>query len=393
MKKKILFIMNNLHCGGAEKALISLLENIDYSLFHVDLFLFKHEGIFLGKLPKQVNLIKEPMEYKYFDMPLKKAVIGCIKQGRIDIALFRVFAGYIFKNEQNRARCEQRAWKFISKSLQSINKQFDVAIGYLENNPVYFCVDKVNAHKKIGFIHNDYDRLGMDPDLDIKYFNKLDSIVTVSEGCVEILKKRFPLYNDKIELMFNIVSPNVIKKMSIEEIDLQRSGIKITSVGRLHYQKGFEMAVEACEMLVRNGYRVTWYVVGEGEERNKLEQLIRDKNLEKVFILVGLKENPYPYIRQCDIYVQTSLYEGRCLTITEAKILNKPIVSTNFKVIYDQIDNEINGIVVNQDSTSIYEGIKKLIDDEGLRNQLKRNLLKENLGTESEINKLYKLFA
>ena len=346
----------------------------------------------LNKIPKQVNLLEEPLEYKYFDMSIKTAIIDCVKKGRFDIALSRIRAGFVFKSENNRARCEQRVWKYISRSFKNMDKKYDAAIGYLEKNPIYFCIDKVKANKKIGFIHNDYDKLGMDPNIDMTYFDKLDSIVTVSEECVNILKQRFPMYREKIELMHNIVAPKVINKMSLEKIDIKRQkGMIIASVGRLNYQKGFEMAVEACEKLVRSGYDIRWYVVGEGEERKKLEQLIKDKKLEGIFILVGLKENPYPYIKQCDIYVQTSLFEGRCLTITEAKILKKPIVSTNFKVIYDQLDEGENGLIVNQDSVSIYEGIKKLIDDEELRNKLEENLSIENLGTESEIQKLYEL--
>lgn len=392
MKKEILFVINNLNCGGAEKALISVLENIDYSLYNVNLFLFKHEGLFLNKIPKQVNLLREPLEYKYFDMSIKKALIECAKKGRFDIALTRLFAGYIFRSEKNRARCEQRVWKYLSKALTALNDKYDVAVGYLEKNPIYFCIEKVNANKKIGFIHTDYDKLGMDPKIDMKYFYKLDKIVTVSEECVNILKHRFPMFSEKIKLLNNIVSPNIISKMSFEEIDLKHQGITIASVGRLHQLKGFEMAIKACEMLVRNGYNIRWYVVGEGEERAKLEKMIEENNLQGIFILVGIKENPYPYIKQCDIYVQTSLFEGRCLTITEAKILKKPIVSTNFKVIYDQIENERNGLVVNQHPKSIYEGIKKLIDDKELRNKLIFNLNKEELGTESEIQRLYELF-
>lgn len=393
MKKKILFVMNNLNCGGAEKALISLLETIDYSRYNVDLFLLRHEGLFLGKIPGQVNLLEAPDEYKYFDMPVKTAIKDCIKKGKYQIALSRLIVGYIFRTEKNRARCDQRAWKYISKALNTIDKKYDTAIGYLEKTPIYFCIDNVNSDRKLGFIHNDYDQLGMDPKLDMKYFERLDFIVTVSEGCIDILENRFPIYKQKITLMHNIVSPSLIKKMSLEELDIFRRSTIIVSVGRLNKQKGFGLAIEACEMLVRNGYDIMWYVIGEGEERTYLEQLIKEKNLEKAFILAGLKENPYPYIRQCDIYVQTSLFEGRCLTITEAKILKKPIVSTNFKVIHDQIVNEKNGLIVNQDPKSIYEGIKRLIDNEALRNKFISNLSKEDMGTESEIQRLYELLG
>lgn len=389
MKKKLLFVMNNLNCGGAEKSLISLLQTIDYSAHEVDLFLFKHEGMFLKKLPREVNVLDAPALYPYFDMPLKTAVIDCIKHKRFRLAAARISAGYIYRSEKNIAKCEQKAWRYLSKSLAGLSKEYDAAIGYLEKTPIYYVIDKVKAHTKIGFIHNDYDKLGMDPNIDDAYFDKLSYIVTVSEECVSLLKERFPKFVHKIELMHNIVSPAAIIGMSTDELDLPKTGFSIASVGRLNYQKGFDMAVEACERLVKDGYDIKWYIVGEGREREKLEHLIKAKKLEHALILTGLQENPYPYIKQCDLYVQTSIFEGRCLTITEAKILNKPIVSTNFTVIYDQLSHGENGLIVNQDAVSIYEGIKRLIDNEPLRKHFIDNLQKEALGTEDEIHKLY----
>ncbi|MGG0275878.1 glycosyltransferase [Bacillus rhizoplanae] len=393
MKKDILFVINNLNCGGAEKSLISLLNTIDYSRYNVDLFLFKHEGLFFNKIPKQVNVLEEPSEYQFFDMPIKTAVMQCLRQGRIDIVLSRVCAGYIFKSEKNSARCEQRVWRYLSKSLQSINKKYDVAIGYLEKNPVYFCIDKVNAKKKIGFIHTDYDKLGMDSNIDMDYFRSLDQIVTVSKECANVLKQRFPIYNHKIGVIHNIVSPSMINKMSQEKTDIEHKGIKLISVGRLGNEKGFDFAIGACKILVKNGYRIKWYIIGEGEERDKLERMVEENHLQDHFLLLGMKENPYPYIREADIYVQPSRFEGKSIAIDEAKILNKPIVVTNFSTAKDQIKNEENGIIVDMDANSLSEGIKKLINNEELRGKLIKNLSNEELGTESEIKKLYTLFG
>jgi len=389
MKKKLLFVMNNLNCGGAEKSLISLLQTIDYSAYEVDLFLFKHEGMFLKMLPREVHVLDAPDFYPYFDMSIKTAVVDCVKHSRFRLAAARIGAGFVFRTEKNSAKCEQKAWRYLSKALASLSKEYDAAIGYLEKTPIYYVIEKVKAHTKIGFIHNDYDKLGMDPKIDTAYFEKLSYIVTVSEECVRMLKERFPKFGHKIELMHNIVSPTAIIDMSVDQLDLPKTGFTIASVGRLNYQKGFDMAVEACELLVKDGYDIKWYIVGEGQERERLEQLVKSKKLEHALILTGLQENPYPYIKKCDLYVQTSIFEGRCLTITEAKILNKPIVSTNFTVIYDQLSHEENGLIVNQDAVSIYEGIKRLIEDESLRNHLTDNLLKEALGTEYEIHKLY----
>ncbi|MED0904735.1 glycosyl transferase [Bacillus cereus] len=392
MKKDVLFVINNLNCGGAEKSLISLLNTMDYSRYNVDLFLFKHEGLFLNKIPKQVNVLEEPPEYQLFDMPIKAAIMKCLRQGRLDIALSRVCAGYIFKSEKNKARCEQRVWRYLSKSLQNVSKKYDVAIGYLEKNPVYFCIDKVNANKKIGFIHTDYDKLGMDPNIDRGYFRSLDHIVTVSEECANVLKQRFSIYNDKIGVIHNIVSPSTINKMSQEKVDLERKGVKLVSVGRLSHEKGFDLAIEACKNLVGDGYEIKWYIIGEGEGRGKLEKMIEENHLQDHFLLLGLKENPYPYIREADIYVQPSRFEGKSIAIDEAKILHKPIVVTNFSTAKDQIKNEENGLIIDMDAHSLSEGIKKLIHNEELRNKLIKNLSDEELGTESEIKKLYTLF-
>ncbi|MDP4083181.1 MAG: glycosyltransferase [Bacillota bacterium] len=389
MKKSILFIINKLVCGGAEKSLISLLETIDYTKYDVDLFLFKHEGLFLSKVPKGVKLIEEPVEYRYFDMPIKTAIINSVKKGRVDIVFLRMLAGYIFKREKNKARCEQRVWKYLSKSIKKLNKKYDVAIGFLEKNPIYFCIEKVDAETKIGFIHSDYDKLGMDPKIDKKYFNQLDKLITVSVESAKILKRNFPNISDKIKVMHNIVSPAAIRKLSLDKGGIRYKGITISSVGRLDYVKGYDMAIEACELLIKNGFDIKWYVVGEGEERKKIEQMIKEKNLFTHFILLGVKENPYPYIREADIYVHPSRFEGKSMAIDEAKILQKPIVVTRFNTAKDQISHQVNGIVVDMNAKSIYEGIKSLIENHELRNKLINHLMIEQLGTESEVKKLY----
>ncbi|WP_028611933.1 glycosyltransferase [Paenibacillus harenae] len=392
MKKKLLFVMNNLNCGGAEKALISLVQTIDYAKYEVDLYLFKHEGIFYNKLPKQVKVITEPLYYKNFDMSMKSAVLDSLKQRRFDIAFSRLQAGYVFYKEKNPAKREQRVWKYLSRALPALPKSYDAAIGFLEKTPIYFSIEKVDAVKKIGFIHNDYDKLQMDPQLDIPFFAKLDHIITVSEVCGEVLMKRFPQFQSKVKVIHNIVSPSVIHEMSKESEEVFQTKRKIiVSIGRLHSQKGFEMAIEACKNLCDRGYDIKWYVIGEGEERNKLEQLIAQLHLQDRFFLIGLKDNPYPYMREADIYVQPSRFEGKSIAIDEAKILHKPIVVTNFSTVKDQIEHNKNGIIVEMNADALAEGIAQILENEELRTALVRRLSEENLGTEAEIEKLYAL--
>ncbi|MBO1623980.1 glycosyltransferase [Bacillus arachidis] len=394
MKKNILFIMNNLNCGGAEKALISLLEVIDYSKYKVDLFLFKHEGIFINKLPKEVTVLPEPINYKYFDMPIKKSFTELMKIGDFKTIFSRGVLGYLAKTETNGAIIEQKIWKYMSKSIGEINEEYDVAIGFQEKNPIYFCVDKVKAKKKIGWIHTDYNKLGIDYSKEKFYFGKLDHIVTVSEELVNILKENFPEHEKKIGCIHNIVSSRMIRKMSLEKVDFKEENdrsISLISVGRLAKEKGLDISLEAFNILIKKGYDLTWYLIGEGNVREELERIIKEEKLEKRVKLLGVKENPYPYIKQADIYMQTSRYEGKSISIDEAKILAKPILITNFETANNHIRNNINGVIAEMTPMSVANHLELLIKEEKLRSKFIDNLKKEELGTEDEVDHLYNL--
>ena len=237
--------------------------------------------------------------------------------------------------------------------------------------------------------------MGMNKKIDEKYFENLHSIVTVSEECANILKQTFPGQQSKVGVIYNIVSPALINSMANQEKEMVFPEITdetiILSIGRLHYQKGFDLAITACKILIDKGYNIKWYIIGEGSERGSLERLIRKNNLEKHFILLGLKPNPYPYIKQADIYAQTSLFEGKSIAIDEAKILAKPILVTNFSTASDQIKNEENGLVVDIDAECIADGIAKMINNKNLIESYSSKLKQQHLGTESEIEKLYNL--
>lgn len=394
MKKNILFVMNNLNCGGAEKALISLLEIIDYSKYNVDLFLFKHAGIFINKLPKEINLLPEPVNYKYFDMPITQSLAELINKGDFRTAFSRGILGYLAKTETNGAIIEQKLWRHMSRSIDEIKNEYDVAIGFLEKNPVYFCVDKVKAKQKIGWIHTDYNKLGIDYRTEKGYFEKLDYIITVSEELVSILKRNFPELEEKFMCIHNIVSSKMIKKMSLGKVVLKEAddrSMSLISVGRLAKEKGLDISLEAFDILVKRGHNIKWYLIGEGNVRDTLEKSIKERNLGDRVKLLGLKTNPYPYIKQSDIYIQTSRYEGKSISIDEAKILAKPILITNFETANDHIRNNINGIIAEMNPLAVANSLELLITEEKLRNKFIDNLMKEELGTESEINYLYEL--
>lgn len=394
-KKNLLFVIPSLAAGGGEKSLVNLLSQIDYNLYNVDLFLFNQDGIFMEFLPKQVHILNLPETYKIFSLPLLTSIKKLLLKGKLSLAFTRLSFSILIRKIREISIREQYTWKHISKSLDLLEKKYDVAIGFLEKTSTYFCVDKVNATQKIGWVHIDYDKLGMDPFFDIHYFKELNQIVTVSEECANIFIKRFPTQKNKVKVIYNIVSPTNIKKMANQEMrDVYNKNddeVIILTIGRLHNQKGLEMAIDSCKKLWERGYKIKWYVIGEGEERNKLTTLIRENNLEDHFKLLGVKSNPYPYIKQADIYVQPSKFEGKSIALDEAKILNKPIVVTNFSTAKDQINNDIDGLIVEMNSDAIVEGIERVILDRNLREKLQENLSGLELGTEDEVEKLYKI--
>ncbi|WP_028550873.1 glycosyltransferase [Paenibacillus sp. UNC451MF] len=395
MKKNLLFVMPSLTAGGGEKSLVNLLSQIDYKAYNVDLFLFSQTGVFINSLPKEVNILGFPNKYNIYTKGLKKSMEEFLAKGQVTLAYSRLMFTVMNRVIRNTDFSEQFTWKYQRKSLDTLEKVYDAAIGFLEKSSIYFVVDKVKARKKIGWIHTNYSDSGMRHHYDDPYFKQLDHIVTVSEECAKSLSDHFLHLNNKIKVIYNIVSPKMIHHLSNEDIDegtiFDTEYTNIVTLARLSHEKGIDLAIESCKLLVGKGHNIRWYVLGDGQDRESLESLIEKHQLGPYFKLLGVKENPYPYIKKADIYVQPSRYEGKSIAIDEAKILQKPIVVTNFETAKDQIQHGINGVIVDLSPAGISQGIEKLMEDIPLKNRVICNLAIEKLGTEGEIRKLYEI--
>jgi len=293
------------------------------------------------------------------------------------------------KFQKNTNKAEQYSWKHLSKAIQLPKKNYDVAIGYLEKTSIYLCVDCVTATKKIGFIRTDYQQLHLDASFDATYFSKLDAIIANGSNSLETLKKCHPKFASKMSVMMNVVSPNLIKKRAAEANPFENNTNTIVSVGRLDKVKGYDLAIKACAKMVQSNPNIKWFVIGEGSERAALEQQIKEEKLEHHFVLLGEKENPYPYISNATVYAQTSRFEGRSSTINEAKIVAKPMVVTNFDSVFEQIQSGVNGLIVEKNSDQIADALLQLLSDTHLQSKFITHLQSETLGTETEIQKLY----
>ncbi|PFM78972.1 glycosyl transferase [Bacillus sp. AFS077874] len=400
MKKKLLFCIYSLGAGGAEKALINLLNSIDYNYYEVDLQLFENEGVNLKYLPVEVNLLTPLRDNnKHFGQG-PEIIKNSLLKGDI-ISVFSKLFYWIFPkiiDKGNERLGNYFNWKYLRSRLRKNKKTYDIAIGYMHGVSNYYVVDCIKAHRKVCWVHTDYSKIKMIRQEE-KYFKKAYKVITISEKCVEELQRSFPKLRN-IELLYNVNSINLLKDLSSayeppEYADF--SGQRILSVGRLHYLKGFDMAIEAAVILKKLGFNFCWYILGEGEIKAELEKKCIELGVEDYIKFLGIRTNPYPYILRANIIVQTSRYEGKSMVIDEAKILRKPIISTNYNSVEDQITDGLNGIIAPVSPIGIADALERLLLSSQQCRELEKNL--KNLSNlyyeqvQSTILKHYKLFG
>ncbi len=396
MKKDLLFVIDSLHCAGAEKSLISLLSLIDYSKYNVDLQLFGYGGILENILPKEVNLL-EPLKYTQFTkMSFKDEILYSIKRLNFRMLISRIKYSLNIRKNNGKHKHSQLArifWQSVSKSIENNPKKYDIAISYAQGIPTFYVADKINADKKFAWVNTSYHLLEEDKIFQKQYYDKYDKIVTVSDSAKDIFINTFPCYKDKTTIIYDINNYNMIYNMSLLKGSYNDNfnGIRILTIGRIAQGKRYDIAVDACKILKEKGINFRWYVLGDGDLRPEIEKQIQSNNLQDIFILLGVKPNPYPYIKDCNIYVQTSEFEGFGLAIAEARMLNKPVVTTEFDAVYNQMVQNKNGLVVGIDSKSVADGILKIIDNKELADSIVEYLKTEKKGNIEEINKFYEL--
>lgn len=392
MKKKLLFVIPSLRSGGAEKSLITLLSLIDYNKYDVDLLTFRRDGLFFDKIPSEVNVIKGTEDYEMFDGNAKSAILYFIKKGKIFSVLNRLKYARAFGISDAEKR-ERVLWILLKKQLPRMKAEYDCAIGYLEGNASYYVAESVHAKKKICYVHNDFKKLALGVDSNREIFRKCDKVVTVSQVCLDSLIDTFPELSEKFLVIENITSPQIIRGYAAENEPYgdSESETVLTTVGRLAEQKAIDLAVKACAELKKRGKSIRWYHIGSGELKAEIEELIKKLGVTEEFVLLGERSNPYPYIGQCDIYVQPSRYEGKSIAIDEAKCLCRPIVTTNFTTVADQINDGVNGLVCRMNEKDMADKIELLIDNEELRQKLSKNLSEEKTGNEEELEKFYEI--
>ncbi|GHU81165.1 glycosyl transferase [Clostridia bacterium] len=399
-KKNILIVMTSLYIGGAETSLIGLLKSIDYAKYDVDLFLYRQEGELLSDVPKQVKLLPEIEVYKTFTQKMslviknKHFIMVAIKGlSKIITRLMR----FGKNNGGGDARSLFYPQMFACPFLPKIsNKEYDLVISFMVPHVV---VPKKALYKKsIAWIHTDYTNVKADIKREYKMWNKYDYIASISEKSTQSFLNIYPNLKNKVIEIENILIPKEVKQKAddflvFDEIPNDVNVVKLLSIGRFSVAKNFDNIPNICKFILKSGYKVKWYLIGYGSEESLIKAKIKGNNMEENVIILGKKENPYPYIKACDIYVQPSRYEGKAVTVREAQMLCKPVVITNYETAKSQLTDGFDGLIVPMDNDSCADAIVRLIKDSDLQKQLIQNCKNTDYGNENEVEKIYELMG
>ena len=399
--KHLLFAIHYLELGGAERSLIGLLESLDYSRVDVDLFVYAHRGELMKDIPPQVHLLPEIPEYAQIERPMKNV----LKDGYWRIVLARLKAKCQFRRYVKRTHPKEGSavFSYVMKNvvpcLPSImsEKEYDLAVSFL--TPHDIVREKVRAKKKVAWIHTDYSRIDVDRELELPVWSAFDHIVAVSQGVKEAFCDTFPSLRSRTTVIENILSPRFVRSQAeavspaiIErEMPRQKDTINLLSVGRFTAAKNYDNVPDICRRVLQSGVSIRWYIIGFGGDEPLIRQKIADAGMKEYVIVLGKRDNPYPYIKVCDIYVQPSRFEGNAVSVREAQMLYKPVVVTDYPTVASQVQDGIDGVIVPMDNERCATALASFIADIEKRVLLESNLRAQDYGNEAKAEKLIRL--
>ncbi len=397
MKKNIIIVSHSLEIGGAERSLIGLLDSLDPSRCNVDLFLLRHEGELMEYIPEYVNLLPEISQYTVLARPMKKTMA----EGHIVLTLARLIGKIAAGHYDSKHKLSDSAvdleysHKYTIPFMPKIQnkKKYDLAISFM--TPHYIVAKKIKADRKAAWIHTDYSKIQINSESEIKMWNSYDSIVSISDAVTDSFIKKFPTLENKIVCIENILPKNMILQQSKDVIPENEmpddEAFHLLSIGRFCYAKNFDNIPDICSKIIKSGTNVKWYIIGYGGDEALIKQQIIECGMEEHVIILGKKNNPYPYIKACDLYVQPSRYEGKCVSVREAQMLGKAVVITNYATASSQIKNDYDGVIVPMNNEQCAQEIVSLLNQPERMIRIAEQCHNNDFSNHNEVEKIYLL--
>lgn len=390
--KKILFVVNMMGRAGAELSLLSFLRKLSGEEYEISLYVLTGQGEMIEEVPSYVRVLNSGYSQKSV---LSKA--GRRRLIRVVLAAFFRNGGVVRKLRyvagnlkemlgMGKIHLDKLLWRVAADGAVRFPERFHLAVAWLEGGSAYYVADWVNAEKKAAFIHIDYEKAGYTRKMDQNCWERFDRVFTVSEDAWKKFVAFYPELREKTMVFHNIVDQQYIRLRAREKggFSDDYEGMRILTVGRLTYQKGYDIAIEAMKLLKKSGYMARWYVLGEGDQRKKLERKIALWGLEDDFILLGSVENPYPYYAQADLYVHAVRFEGQGIAVWEAQTLGCAVIVSDYCGSQEQIEGGRYGISCKLTPEGIAESIRTLLDDRKKREELGQKAAKKRLPRSQE---------
>ena len=395
--KKVLFVINTLGGAGAEKALLELLKKFTPDQYETSLYVLMDQGELIHQLPEYVKILNKSYRDASVLSRSGKKILNknILKRLFIRGAVFRNFS-YLIKavytmGKKRKIYPDKLLWRVMSDSGQQLKEHYDIAIAYLEGGSAYFVHDHVQADKKCTFLHVDYGYAGYTRELDRECYLDFDRIFTVSKEVMQSFLAVYPECTLKTRVFHNLIDQEEIKRKSLLPGGFEDSydGKRILTVGRLTAQKAYEVSIDAMKLLKNQGIKARWYVLGEGELREKLQEKIHKLGLDKEFILLGATANPYPYYAQCDLYVHATRFEGKSIAIQEAQVLGCAILVSDCSGNREQVVEGVDGMMCSLTPEAVCAQIKLLLGDEKKRKELGKRASVKLMPEQTDVMKYF----
>lgn len=390
MRKKILFIIGILDTGGVSKSMLSLLNVVDKERYDVSLLVMNTKGAFTDQIPSGIKVFSDSrLTSLTSSAEGVKELLGLHGDGFHPFLALCSLARLVLSMVD-----KSLAGIFLSRILPKvIDECFDLIVEYNGQQDLYYMVDKLKGKKKITFFHSDYRKWSYYERADRRYFSKVNGIYSISSECIDALKEVFPEYSEKIALMENISSPMLIKKLASKPLDddviWPTHKMIIASLGYVSLGKGSELAMQVAKKLKDAGIDFEWWFIGGVINDWDYKGFVKKNGLGEQVRFLGVKSNPYPYLKHANLYVHLSKFEGKSIALDEVKILCKPIVVTNFSTVHDQFEDRVNASICEMTVKDASQKVLELLNDKKLQTKYTRNLAAHVRDNSNEVNKIY----
>ncbi|MFC4735150.1 glycosyltransferase [Bacillus daqingensis] len=374
---KILLTCGDFKIGGVQKSLMEVIKLINENFnSEITILVNNNTGEWKTYVPENVIIHELPNHIKGPQFT-RKSFYNDIK----NLSSIREVINFIkisfvgFKNYKKKRLLYWEAIKYNNRSI--IDEEYDLAISYNGGIDIWnqLVVDSIISKKKICWIHGRIENLLLNKQYENKYLNKFDEIVVVSENLKKNVYKHFDSL-PKVKVIPNIINEqDIITKSRKSNIAVNYNITNFVSIGRIDTNKNYSLGVQSLKILANKGYKFIWYIVGEGNRKEELMELIHKENMEQYIVLTGNLENPYFLIREADVLLHFALSEGYGLVLAESIILNTIVLSVNYEGVNEVITNDNQGIIVSYNPNNIALNIEDIIK------KPKSNLKDERINT------------